>query len=143
MTIISIDTRVQSHVTLISSSSVSSQQSGCDGDCSLPSWLLGGWGELSGDRSAPLMILALSASASLRSGWGLFLLGSVCSREPPAASSSRSFELRHFIRRFWNQIFTCNNFKSFFRCASKHSNFFNIKISFLVSIANIINYQML
>lgn len=34
--------------------------------------------------------------------------------DPPLARSSRSFELRHFIRRFWNQIFTWNrNFKKF------------------------------
>lgn len=38
--------------------------------------------------------------ASDKSGLGLFLLGSVWSREPPLARSSRSFELRHFMRRF-------------------------------------------
>jgi hypothetical protein len=30
----------------------------------------------------------------------LFLVGRVCSRLPPVAINSRSFELRHFIRRF-------------------------------------------
>lgn len=49
---------------------------------------------------------ALSSSESLRSGWGLFLVGRVWLREPPLANSSRSFEFLHFIRRFWNQIFT-------------------------------------
>lgn len=44
---------------------------------------------------------------SLRSGCGLALVGSVCSRQPPDDSSSRSLEFLHFIRRFWNQIFTC------------------------------------
>lgn len=43
---------------------------------------------------------------SLRSGCGLALVGSVCSRQPPDDSSSRSLEFLHFIRRFWNQIFT-------------------------------------
>lgn len=38
--------------------------------------------------------------ASDKSGLGLFLLGSVWSREPPLARSSRSLELRHFMRRF-------------------------------------------
>lgn len=44
---------------------------------------------------------------SLRSGCGFALVGSVCSRQPPDDRSSRSFEFLHFIRRFWNQIFTC------------------------------------
>jgi len=44
---------------------------------------------------------------SLRSGCGLALVGSVCSRQPPDDSSSRSLEFLHFILRFWNQIFTC------------------------------------
>lgn len=38
--------------------------------------------------------------ASDKSGLGLFLLGSVWSREPPLANNSRSLELRHFMRRF-------------------------------------------
>lgn len=38
--------------------------------------------------------------ASDKSGLGLFLLGNVWSREPPLANSSRSLELRHFMRRF-------------------------------------------
>jgi len=46
---------------------------------------------------------------SLRSGLGLFLVGKVCSREPPAERSSLSLELRHFIRLFWNQILTCES----------------------------------
>lgn len=49
---------------------------------------------------------ALSISESLRSGCGLFFVGRVWDLEPPLASNSRSFELRHFILRFWNQIFT-------------------------------------
>ena len=48
---------------------------------------------------------------SLRSGCGLALVGSVCSRQPPDDSSSRSLEFLHFIRRFWNQIFTCGQEK--------------------------------
>lgn len=44
---------------------------------------------------------------SLRSGWGLVRVGSVCSLQPPDDSSSRSLEFLHFILRFWNQIFTC------------------------------------
>jgi len=51
---------------------------------------------------------ALSISESLKSGWGLFLVGSVCDLDPPLASNSRSLELRHFMRRFWNHIFTWN-----------------------------------
>lgn len=46
---------------------------------------------------------------SLKSGFGLFRVGKVCSLEPPADRSSRSFELRHFILLFWNQIFTCES----------------------------------
>lgn len=62
----------------------------------------------------------LEHTGSLRSGFGLFFVGSVCSLVPPVESSSRSFEFRHFIRRFWNQIFTCESFRpsfsaSFFR----------------------------
>lgn len=37
---------------------------------------------------------------SVRSGWGLLLVGSVCWRQPPVDSSSRSLEFLHFIRRF-------------------------------------------
>ena len=33
-------------------------------------------------------------------------MGRVCSRQPPLDKSSRSLEFRHFMRRFWNQIFT-------------------------------------
>jgi len=44
---------------------------------------------------------------SLRSGWGLVLVGRVCSRQPPEDSSSLSLEFLHFILRFWNQILTC------------------------------------
>lgn len=43
---------------------------------------------------------------SVRSGWGLVLVGRVCWRHPPVDSSSLSFEFLHFILRFWNQIFT-------------------------------------
>ena len=63
------------------------------GWCSIPS----GWGSGEGGSSA----------VSLRSGLGLSLLGRVSSRDPPEDSSSRSLLLRHFMRRFWNQIFTC------------------------------------
>lgn len=52
-----------------------------------------------------------SDRASDRSGLGLFLFGNVWSREPPLARSSRSLELRHFIRRFWNQILTCKRWR--------------------------------
>lgn len=82
------------HVTLISSSSSFSVCS--SGLCGLVSGL-----------TSLRSILGRSPSASLRSGLGLFLFGNVCSREPPVASSSRSLLFRHFIRRFWNQIFTC------------------------------------
>lgn len=55
-----------------------------------------------------LLLLDVDIVASLRSGFGLFFVGKVCSRHPvPAASSSRSLVFRHFIRRFWNHIFTC------------------------------------
>ncbi|KAK4011739.1 hypothetical protein OUZ56_020854 [Daphnia magna] len=52
---------------------------------------------------------ALSISESLKSGCGLFLVGNVCDLDPPLANNSRSFELRHFMRRFWNHIFTYNS----------------------------------
>lgn len=41
-----------------------------------------------------------SIRASDRSGLGLFLFGNVWSLDPPVANNSRSFELRHFMRRF-------------------------------------------
>ena len=59
-----------------------------------------------------------SSCVSLRSGLGLSLLGSVSSRLPPEERSSRSFELRHFIRRFWNQIFTYTRKNQIVRCVS-------------------------
>lgn len=43
---------------------------------------------------------------SLRSGLGFIFVGKVCSLQPPDDRSSLSLELRHFILRFWNQIFT-------------------------------------
>lgn len=67
----------------------------------------------------PAIVLSLANSSSssssaedflptsLRSGCGLALVGRVCSRQPPEDSSSLSLEFLHFIRRFWNQIFTC------------------------------------
>ena len=51
----------------------------------------------------------LCVTVSLRSGCGLSLLGNVTSRLAPDDNSSRSLLLRHFIRRFWNQIFTCQH----------------------------------
>lgn len=64
------------------------------------------------DDNALLLGVAVDVVVtSLRSGFGLFFVGNVCSRQPvPAASSSRSLVLRHFIRRFWNHIFTCESF---------------------------------
>lgn len=81
------------HVTLISSSSSFSVCS--SGRCGLVKGLT----SLKSNRG-------LSPSASLKSGLGLFLFGNVCSREPPVASNSLSLLFLHFIRRFWNQIFT-------------------------------------
>lgn len=89
------------HVTLISSSSSFSV-------CSS-----GLWGLVRGLTSLKSS-LGRSPSASLRSGLGLFLFGNVCSREPPVASSSRSLLFRHFMRRFWNQIFTCESLRPSF-----------------------------
>lgn len=56
------------------------------------------------------VLLEVDVVTSLKSGLGLFFVGKVCSRHPvPAARSSRSLVLRHFIRRFWNHIFTCDH----------------------------------
>lgn len=71
---------------------------GADWDCSISDDVGDAeFGDIDGWRSV---------RASDKSGFGLFLFGSVWSRLPPLANSSRSFEFRHFIRRFWNQIFT-------------------------------------
>lgn len=68
---------------------------------SLPAWNIGARG---------LSLRAASFSnffpTSLRSGLGFNFVGNVCSLQPPDDRSSLSLELRHFILRFWNQIFT-------------------------------------
>lgn len=64
-----------------------------------------------------------SPLASERSGFGLFLFGRVWSRDPPLASSSRSFELRPKTRNFqlncklfeWLSTYTsCGGFETKF-----------------------------
>lgn len=89
----------QSYETVISSPS-DSDSSDCllesaDGDEALWRWRWGWrrWG-------------SWLLPTSVRSGWGLALVGRVCWRQPPVDSSSRSLEFLHFILRFWNQIFT-------------------------------------
>lgn len=62
-------------------------------------------------------------------GFGLFLVGRVCSRVPPEESSSRSLEFRHFMRRFWNHIFTWNAKKVYFNLWFIHKKFRKWKVS--------------
>lgn len=79
----------------------------CKSESRMISWSPREWQK--GARGlSPLRAASLSNffATSLKSGLGFIFVGNVCSLHPPDESSSRSLELRHFILRFWNQIFT-------------------------------------